>query len=342
MTNGVMDNFLNEEENKYFESNGSNESKIEEESHEDEPKIEDILNEQESEDDSRQGRDSNEDDRDERTEERADNSRDEEEDETSLEESPSKKRDFEKAFKAERHKRKEFEQQAAKAKELEKQLAEIRREQPSDAKIRQLMQEEAERQRKLNEPKEEVPDPEIDPLGYSNYKINKLENALKQHNDYLNQRHNQEQAIQGQTQFVNSYRSAAQEFSKTNPDFKDAYNHLIQSRTEEHLAAGYTKQEADQIIVEEEMAIASRAMQNGVNPAERIYNLAKVRGYNNKIKTEKKDFSNIEKGIKNSKSLKSGGGLPDEKQAGINDIDEMTDSEFDKLFNKLKQTSKGF
>ena len=315
---GVVDNMLTDEEKSYFESNG--EKELEELN---EPIDETIDGDEDVRNDTREDQEDNSSD---------DNQKDESSQETSVAETVDKRsnRDFEKAFKTELHKRKEIEaQQAAKTAELQKEMEELKKalyqKQIAEQKI---------------EPAEEIPDPETDPLGYHNYKIAQLEKTVYQQNQYLKQKYEQENRVQSQTQFINAYKQSAQQFSEQAPDFKEAYDFLIKARIEEHKAAGYTKEQADALVVEEEMALVSKAYQDKVNPAERIYNLSKIRGYAGKQQSIKsKNLNNIEKGIKNSKSLQSGG-LPEDRPVGDN-IDDMSFEEFEEYFAKLKAQSKG-
>lgn len=85
------------------------------------------------------------------------------------------------------------------------------------------------------------------------------------------------QAQMGQfTAQVNRYE---QEFASQNPDFGDALQHLLQVRRNELVAAGIPFEEGERYIQQEGLAIAARALEEGVNPAERFYAIAKARGY---------------------------------------------------------------
>jgi len=80
--------------------------------------------------------------------------------------------------------------------------------------------------------------------------------------------------------FRNSYAAHAQNFAREHQDFGQAYHHFIQSIAGELQDAGWTDPGVvAQEIQRMEAAIASKAMRDGVNPAERIYAVAKRRGY---------------------------------------------------------------
>src|SRR5262249_45253273 len=80
-------------------------------------------------------------------------------------------------------------------------------------------------------------------------------------------------------QFTARVNQAEQEFIGKTPDFGDALKHLHAVRHAELAAVGIPAAEGEEYIRQEAIALASRAMQEGVNPAERFYALAQARGY---------------------------------------------------------------
>lgn len=151
------------------------------------------------------------------------------------------------------------------------------------------------------------------PPSFDEDPLEALRHDTEQVKQYINQQHQTEQQRQQayemqnrQQQFINSYQESAQEFAKTTPEFKDAYSFLSESRIKEYVEAGYSHAQANQLLIEDEMAIAAKAFQDGVNPAERMYKLAKVRGYQGKPQAQ--NLNAINKGMKMSKSLNGAGG----------------------------------
>lgn len=332
-TAGPLDDYLNADEDAYFKSKGAqgDEAKLEEgvthdntettgepEAETSEEKVrEDVLEDGEG--------------------EASDALSEEEDDDTSESEpgsdSASSKRDYEKAYKAELRKRKELKESLEatnrKAQEMEQILAQLK----------ESMTKPAPKQ----EPPEVVPDPDEDPLAYQQYKINKLEKSLEDHNKYLRQQHDMQQRTQQQQAFMNTYKASAQEFAAKTPEFAEAYKFLLGARMAEHKAAGYSDQEAQSLLVEEEMSIVAKAYQDKVNPAERIYNVAKNRGYsaaNAKAPAAKKSLSDIKRGMDNAKSLKSGGGQLPGSMPGLDDIDGMDFAQFDEFWAGYKNKAK--
>jgi hypothetical protein len=79
---------------------------------------------------------------------------------------------------------------------------------------------------------------------------------------------------------MTAYRMDAAQFEAKTPDFKAAYNHLINSRATELMAMGYEDpMQLHQALTHDEMSIARMALGNNKSAAEIIYHLAQQRGY---------------------------------------------------------------
>lgn len=222
-------------------------------------------------------------------------------------------------------------------KELEKQL---RIQAERSAKIEQVLTKVLQPQADA-EPKENIPDPDEDPIGHQNYKIAKLEQLQQQQQQHLRQQQEYAQQAQQREQFVSAYANSAKEYSQTNPQFMDAYKHLVQSRLTEHMAAGYDEATANDLLKQEEAAIVHRAFQNGENPAERIFKVAQARGYTPSpaapVATKKpiSKLDSVKQGLKTAKAL--GPSTPsDADNLDINDIENMSDAEVDRLWQLAK------
>lgn len=329
---GAVDNYLNDEEKAYFESGGKNEDKIEYEdtNGNDESEPEDSTGESES------SHESDEPDARRDAEAEESNSEDYTDEDDAVSEGTgdsASKRDYEKAFKTERHKRKELkealEAQARKTSEIEATLNAMREQQTKTLE--------------KSIPEEQAPDPDEDPMGYQQYKINQLEKYAREQNKYLHDQHKAQQAQAQKQAFMNQYQNSAKQFAEKATDFPEAYKFLTQARMSEHIEAGFSPEEANALLIEEELSIVAKAYNDKVNPAERIYKLAKARGFatDKKAANTVKDFKAIEKGVKASRSLKDGGGIPPDKDLGFDDIDNMDFGEFDKFWDKFKSKQKG-
>ena len=178
-----------------------------------------------------------------------------------------------------------------------------------------------------------VPDKQADPLAYIEY-----ENAqLKENINYLVEKHNAEQQNKNQSsqqeQLISKYRNDAFSFIQQNNDFSEAYNYLMDARTKEYQALGYNITEAQEIIAQEELAIVQRAYQDETNPAERIFALAKVRGYTIKEKPNS-DLSTVKAGIEKTSAMNKGAAAVESKSS-LEHLLSLSDEEFDRQWAKL-------
>lgn len=240
----------------------------------------------------------------------------------------SSKRDFEKAYGIAESKRQELhaqlEQQARYNQQLQQQM-------------QMLMQQQQGGQR-AQEAAPKAPDPNEDPLGYLTYQNEYLNKTVQTHQKYLEQQAKLYQEQQSMSTFVNAYKASANEFSKETPDFMDAYKFLEQSRINEYMAAGYSEREAAQLLQEDEMAVAAKAFRENANPAQRVYALAKARGYS--APSDETKLEKVSKGMQKGKTLPRAGGKNMERGYDISMIDEMSEEEFDKFFNQVKNEAK--
>ncbi len=103
--------------------------------------------------------------------------------------------------------------------------------------------------------------------------------AVVVHEDRLRALEERTRAEEQNRHFSAALAASTQEFAKRQPDLQDAFNYLERHRTEELRTAGIADADIPAIIVNEAAQISSLAFQQGANPAERLYNIAKTRGY---------------------------------------------------------------
>jgi hypothetical protein len=121
----------------------------------------------------------------------------------------------------------------------------------------------------------------------------------------------QKRAAGERSNLVTAYRLDAARFEARTPDFRDAYNHLLNSRASELMAMGYEDPvQLHQALTNDEMSIAQMALGNQKSAAEIIYHLAQQRGYR---KTEPggkgaSKIDTINRGQQANKSLANTGG----------------------------------
>lgn len=133
-----------------------------------------------------------------------------------------------------------------------------------------------------------------------------------------------------QAQFAARYHEAVRDFAQRVPDFADAYKHACADRDAELTELGYADPALRrQIIAAEESAIVGRAMQDGADPAERIYKLAQRRGYRG-VPAEGDAAAKLAaaaRGQAAARSLSAAGGA-EPIPPRLEDLAEMSDEDF--------------
>lgn len=123
------------------------------------------------------------------------------------------------------------------------------------------------------------PDRYADPIGHNEWalrqqgaKLAALEAQTQQRQAVENEQR-QFQAVRG------AFAAKAAEFAAKEPAFKDAYDHLTQSRFNELVMMGFQPAVAQQTILREEAIIVAQWLQQGQDPAAKAFELAKLRGF---------------------------------------------------------------
>lgn len=179
--------------------------------------------------------------------------------------------------------------------------------------------------------------------------INPIE-VLSENDRFIREFKAREEQNQLHQQFMGQYSARVQEFAKTAPDFKDAYDFAIKGlATELQMMFGLDGIALENAVRDNERQIVGTAMQRGINPAEQIYQWAKGRGYTgvkpadptpavdpgkataDALLKATTTLQSIQKGQEKSKSLSSAGGAGSDGMPPIEELVNMPDDEFDKL-----------
>ena len=226
--------------------------------------------------------------------------------------------------------------------ELQRQLEETKAQQ---AKMEETFQKIVMRQQQEEMPK--APSYEEDPLEHIRHNQKEIQDYVIAQNQYLEQRQAAERQQMQMEQFRNAYAASAQEFLNNTPDFKDAYNYLVKTRLSEYEASGYDLQHARRLLVEDEAALVAKAFNDGVNPAERIYSISKLRGFQKQIQEPNQDASDevakkleqIQKDIKANRSLGTSAGKVSSKPT-LSSLSSMDQDDLDNLIGDDKEWAK--
>lgn len=128
-------------------------------------------------------------------------------------------------------------------------------------------------------PPEEVPDENLDPLGAILHKLNSVNGQVAALETKLSTEQQNNLMRQQFEAFTGSVNTAKAAFEATTPDFKEAYAHIRNLRTEDLRAAGASDAEIPKILLQDELQLAQTAIARGKNPAAEMYAMAKRYGY---------------------------------------------------------------
>lgn len=227
------------------------------------------------------------------------------------------------ALHEERQRRQEFQR---KAQELESKVSEMER----------AFQEMSKR---LN-PEEPIPDFDENPAENLKAQIAAAQKRLEAIESQGKQSQEQTQQRENFNRFVNQYQAQAAQFAQKQPDFMEAYQHIRAVRRQQLEAVGYTDPAGlEGMLQQEELQIAGKAFQDGVNPAERLYALAKQLGYSGKQAENK--LQTIAEGQTKGRSLSGPSGSPgDNAPMTLERLSKLEGAEFDAAFEKWAKSER--
>lgn len=193
-----------------------------------------------------------------------------------------------------------------------------------------------------NAPK--APDFDADPAGYLKYQQDQLAERQKQYDEMMRQQYQNAQAQHEEQRFVSTYAAVAQEFVKEQPDFGEAYQYLYQSRVAELQAMGYPPDQAAIITRNDEKMLVNNAFQNNINPAEKLYEIAKMRGFAKAPAVDPATkIQNLQKGAQAARSLSSAPGKGATGEMTLDALSQIEDqAEFDAAWNKMRKKEMGY
>lgn len=184
-------------------------------------------------------------------------------------------------------------------------------------------------QRPIEQPK--IPDPTEDLGGYLYAKQQGIENAVQQLAYSRQQEELARQQYMQKESLLNTYRASAANYSKRAPDFNEAYNSLMQSRVSELELMGFSQADAVNIATNDELAMVHQALSNGLDPAERIYKLAKQRGYRGNSNAE----TTLAAAAAANNNVSGLPGIPAKKQISLDQLSKLEGDDFLKAWDKI-------
>ncbi len=181
---------------------------------------------------------------------------------------------------------------------------------------------------------QQTPDPTEDPVGYLQAQNDQLRQQLAQVAE-IQARQTQEQSQIGlRRQVMERIQAAASAYRTKAPDYADAWNHLVSERQKQLAPLITDPIQREQAMLEEALQIGAQALQEGQDPADRFYNLAKAWGYAPKASKPDADaVKKIQDGLANASP--GGGGAPPSGELTPQDL--LNERDPEKLRQKWAQ-----
>lgn len=198
-------------------------------------------------------------------------------------------------------------------------------------------------------------DAEIDPEQDVIAAVKQIGKTLKNIQTQTTDMRAQTDAERQTASLVSTYRQDSATFRQQTPDFMDAYNFLLAKREAQLKALGYGDNDIRVTLYNEEMNLASRALNMGQSPSQQIYALSQSMGYTKaapvapaaspaaagapaapaapaapQAPSVTAEIDRIKAGQATSRSLSSGGGAAGE-ELSLEALANMPDKEFAKF-----------
>lgn len=183
----------------------------------------------------------------------------------------------------------------------------------------------------------QVPDPQTKPLDYINHVLGSVQSSTAE----LQQWRQQQEAASQQRATVQQYadwaRGQEAEFSRGQPEYRDAYRFAAESRDKELQALGYSDPAARANIVRMNTAeIIHNAASQGRNPAELVWEYARARGFTPKGTRSAEGQAKITAGLQAVGGKLNRGGETGEGEVSAKDLAGITDpDEFEKAWKRV-------
>lgn len=123
------------------------------------------------------------------------------------------------------------------------------------------------------------PDPKEDIFAYIEWQDREIARIGGKLNDRETKDAQSTERQNAEREFSTAYVADSKRFQAQQPDFPQAYRHLIGVREIQLAELGYDENQIVEIVQREERALALQAYKSGKNPAERLYAVAKTFGY---------------------------------------------------------------
>jgi hypothetical protein len=225
-----------------------------------------------------------------------------------------------------------------KARQIREQFEEERRKwTAAEARMQERLDILAQAMTRDQQPKQVTPSFDDDPIAATVHGFQQTGETVKALQAKLDQIEKGQQAEHFERQITSAAVAAEQQFKTSAPDYDSAIEHLVNARGRELAALGYQGQQILEIMHGERKQVLQQSLQSGRNPAQVLYELAKVRGYAPKAAAPKAEqkMDALEAGSKAASGIDNVAGRQT-KSISLQSLIEMDDDEFYKLSSSPK------
>jgi hypothetical protein len=183
----------------------------------------------------------------------------------------------------------------------------------------------------------QTPDPQTQPLDYINHVLGSVQNSTAELQQWRQQQELASQQRATVQQYADWARGQEAEFSKAQPEYRDAYRFAAESRDKELQALGYTDAAARANIVRMNTAeIIHNAASQGRNPVELVWEYARARGFAPKGARSAEGQAKIAAGLQAGGGKLNRGGETGEGDLSARDLAGISDpEEFEKAWKRV-------
>lgn len=204
------------------------------------------------------------------------------------------------ALREERERRRQAEQVARQAEQVAQQTQQQQR-----ALAQYLAAQVAAQNRPPQPQQPPPPNFENDPAGYLKWVVDQQQQQIVQMRQYQQQAEQQQQAERTMMQAQSAVVGSEEKFAAKNPDYYDAVDFMRDRLKARFKTLGVTEDRLDDVVATDLRQFGLRALQHGANPAEKIFELAKIEGYNGRREANEQRLSRIAQGSAASRGARS-------------------------------------
>lgn len=124
-----------------------------------------------------------------------------------------------------------------------------------------------------------APDPTTDPLGSMLHQLDAVNKNVADLQAHIASQQTQADNSAAFLRFQQQVLALRDQFATTHADFPAAYQHVRDARMADLRSFGWQEADVQKQIFQEEISLSHTAIQQGKNPAEAIYDMAKRHGY---------------------------------------------------------------